>query len=278
MPNLVYLREKNTSFMRARIYLASLAALILIMTLGNSYGDQIQIPLWVKNNAKWWSKGQIEDPDFVKGIQYLIEQQIIQLPPTSASSKTQTQIPGWIKNNAGWWANGTIGDEDFVKGIQYLIQVNILRINPPQTFSISSSAFANNGTIPSQYTCDGNNISPPLTIAGVPVNTKSLALIVDDIDAPTGIFTHWIVWNIPTGKTQFVGGENIDFPQGITSFGKSGYHGPCPPSGPPHRYDFKLYALDSSLNLDFSSTKNDLENSMNDHIIAQATLIGKYSR
>jgi Raf kinase inhibitor-like YbhB/YbcL family protein len=244
----------------------------------NSFADQIQIPLWVKNNAKWWSEGQIGDSDFVKGIQYLIQQRIIQIPKTTQSSTVQTQIPSWIKNNAGWWANGIITDEDFVKGIQYLIQVSIIQINYQQTFSLSSSAFDNNGTIPSQYTCDGVNISPPLTITGVPTNTKSLALIVDDIDAPRRIFTHWIVWNIPTDKTQFVEGENIDFPQGITSFGKSGYHGPCPPSGPFHRYYFELYALDSSLNLDSSSTKSDLEQSMDGHIISQIVLIGKYAR
>lgn len=264
--------------MRSWIYFAFLATAILVMILHNSSAEQTQIPLWVKNNAKWWSEGQIGDPDFVKGIQYLIQQHIVQIPKTTQSSTIQTQIPSWIKNNAGWWADGTIGDEDFAKGIQYLIQVNIIQINFQQTFSLSSPAFDNNGTIPVQYTCDGVDISPPLRIDGVPANAQSLALIVDDEDAPGGIFIHWIVWNIPTDKIQFVEGENIDFPQGTTSFGKSGYHGPCPPSGPAHRYDFKLYALDSLLNLDSRSTKSDLENSMNTHIIAQATLIGKYSR
>ncbi len=249
-----------------------------MVNLYNSSADQIQIPLWVKNNANWWSKGQIGDSDFVKGIQYLIEKQIIKIPETNSSPNTQSQIPVWIKNNAGWWANGTIGDEDFVKGIQYLIQVNIIRINYQQTFSLSSSSFENNGTIPSQYTCDGDNILPPLTITGVPANTKSLAIIVDDIDAPRGIFTHWTVWNIPPGKTQFSGGENINYPQGTTSMGKSGYGGPCPPAGFIHRYFFKLYALDSLLNLDESATKSDLEQSMDGHIIAQTALMGKYSR
>jgi Raf kinase inhibitor-like YbhB/YbcL family protein len=272
------LRERRRFFVRPWIYVTFLTTAFLILILQHSYADQIQIPLWVKNNANWWSKGQIEDSDFVKGIQYLIEHQIIQIPKTSLSSSTQSQIPSWIKNNAGWWANGTIGDEDFVEGIQYLIQVNIIQINYKQTFSLSSSAFDNNGTIPSQYTCDGNDISPPLTITGVPANAQSLALIVDDVDAPRGIFTHWIVWNIPPDKSQFAEGENIDFPQGIASVGKSGYHGPCPPAGPSHRYYFKLYALDSTLNLDSTSTKSDLEQSMNGHIIAQATLIGKYSR
>lgn len=264
--------------MKAWIYVVFLTTAILIVTLVNSYADPAQIPLWVKNNAKWWSKGQIGDSDFVKGIQYLIEQQIIQLPPTSASSNTQSQIPAWIKNNAGWWANGTIRDEDFVKGIQYLIQVNIIHVTSNQTFLLSSPAFENNGTIPVQYTCDGDNVSPPLTIAGVPESTQGLALIVDDLDVPQGIFTHWIVWNMPANKTQFSAGENIDYPQGINGMGKSGYGGPCPPLGQTHRYFFKLYALNSTLNLDESATKGDLEQSMSGHIIAQAILEGKYSR
>lgn len=276
-PDLVYLREGSRFSVRTWIYVPILLTTFFILNLGNSHADQIQIPLWIKNNANWWSAGQISDSDFIKGIQYLIDQKIILIPQTSTSSDTQTKIPAWIKDNASWWANGTIGDEDFVKGIQYLIQVNIIQINSKQTFSLSSSAFYNNGTIPVLYTCDGDNVSPPLTINGVPTNTKSLVLIVDDIDAPQGIFTHWIVWNIPPDKTQFAEGEK-DFPQGTTSFGKFGYHGPCPPSGLFHRYYFELYALDSTLNLDESSTRNDLENSVNGHIIAQATLIGKYSR
>jgi len=251
---------------------------VLMMTFNDSYADQTQIPLWVKNTAKWWSEGQIGDSDFIKGIQYLIQQQIIQVPEISPSSNTVTQIPVWIKNNAGWWANGTINDGDFVKGIQYLIQVKIINVNLQQSFSISSPAFDNNGTIPSQYTCDGKNISPPLTITGVPTNAKNLALTLDDIDAPRGIYTHWIVWNIPTSTLDFSAGENIAFPQGMTSAGTIGYNGPCPPAGQIHRYYFKLYALDSLLNLDTGATKSDLENSMNGHILSQTTLLGKYSR
>lgn len=250
-----------------------------MVSLHDSYADQIQIPLWVKNTAKWWSEGQIDESDFLKGIQYLIQQGIMQVPTQQGKfTATGQQIPTWIKNNAGWWANGTIGDEDFAKGIQYLIQVNIIDVTSTYTFSLSSSVFENNGIIPSQYTCDGNDISPPLTITNVPANTESLALIVDDIDAPRGIFTHWIVWNVSPDTSQLSAGQNINFPQGITSAGKSGYHGPCPPSGPIHRYYFKLYALDSLLNLDENVTKSDLEKSMGGHVLAQAVLIGKYSR
>lgn len=248
------------------------------MNTHNSYADQIQIPLWVKNSAKWWSEGQIGDSDFVKGIQYLIDKQIIRVPKPSSSSDTQSQIPIWVKNNAGWWADGTIGDEDFLKGIQYLIQISIIQIHSQQTFSLSSTAFVNNATIPLQYTCDGSDVSPPLSMTGIPTNTKSLALIVDDVDAPVGIYTHWIIWNITPDNSKFSIGEKIGFPQGVTSAGTSGYHGPCPPSGSIHRYYFKLYALDSLLNLDTSATKIDLENSMNGHIISETALIGKYSR
>jgi Raf kinase inhibitor-like YbhB/YbcL family protein len=269
----------NPFSVRIWITITILLTTIFIVTLHDSYADQIQIPPWVKNTAKWWSEGQLSDSDFLKGIQYLIQKGIIQVhTPQGKFTTTGQQIPAWIKNSAGWWANGTIGDEDFVKGIQYLIQINIINVNSPYPFSLSSSAFEDNGTIPLEYTCDGNGISPPMTITNVPANAQSLALIVDDIDAPRGIFTHWIVWNISPDTSQLSVGQNIDFPQGITSAGKSGYHGPCPPPGPIHRYYFKLYALDSLLNLDENSTKIDLEQSMNGHVLAQAVLIGKYSR
>ena len=252
--------------------------IVLMITFTGSYADQTQIPIWVKNTAKWWSEGQIGDSDFITGIQYLVQQQIIQIPKTLPSSNGTSHIPGWIKNNAGWWANGTISDIDFVKGIQYLVQVNIINVNSQNAFLISSPAFEDNGTIPIQYSCDGKNISPPITIAGIPSNAKSLALIVDDVDAPRGIFTHWVVWNITPDTQNFSAGQNIVFPQGTNSAGTIGYHGPCPPTGQIHRYYFKLYALDSLLNLYPGATKNDLENSMNGHIIDQATLLGKYSR
>ena len=100
---------------------------------------------------------------------------------------------------------------------------------------------------------------------------------MDDPDAPSGTFTHWTVWNIPPDKSQFAKGEKIIFSQGKTGFGKTGYGGPCPPSGT-HRYFFKIYALDTLLNLNESSKKEDLEQAMKGHIIAQATLVGKYSR
>lgn len=249
----------------------------MIVVSNKSFSEELQIPPWVKNNAKWWSEGQIGDDDFVKGIQYLIQVGIMKIPQTQSEIISSQQIPIWIKNNAGWWANGTISDNDFVKGIQYLIQKNIIKIKTKQVMVLSSLAFENNGTIPSEYTCDGSNISPPLTITNVPTNAQSLALIVEDPDAPRGTVTHWIVWNMPPQKSQFVKGEKIDFPQGITVFGTTGYGGPCPPSGT-HRYFFKLSALDTILQIGNGSTKENLVQAMDGHVLEQATLIGKYSR
>jgi hypothetical protein len=139
-----------------------------------------------------------------------------------------------------------------------------------------SSVFENNGKIPKKYTCDGANVSPPLKISNVPKNAKSLALILDDPDAPSGTFTHWVAFGISPKKTQFVEGEKKGFIEGITGLGKPGYVGPCPPSGV-HRYFFKLYALDFLVD---SSTKSkqELITAMQNHIIQTATLAGKYSR
>lgn len=149
--------------------------------------------------------------------------------------------------------------------------------NISQVLKISSTAFENDGNIPSEFTCDGQDISPPLSIENVPKGTKTLSLIMDDPDAPMGTFTHWIVWNIPSSKTQFTKGEKIDFPQGRTSFGMMKYGGPCPPSGT-HRYFFKLYALDAELDLSAGSSVMDLQKEMVGHIITESTLMGKYSR
>lgn len=142
---------------------------------------------------------------------------------------------------------------------------------------ISSSVFENNGSIPSEYTCDGSDISPPLTISEIPTESKTLAIIMDDPDAPMGTFTHWVVWNISPKKTEFTKGEKISFPQGKTSFGLKSYGGPCPPGGT-HRYFFKLYALDVILNLKEGASKDDLEKAMKGHIISETSLMGKYSR
>lgn len=242
-----------------------------------SFAEDLKIPSWVKNNAKWWSEGQIADTDFVKGIQYLMQSEIMKIPNTDFVDDYSKQIPTWVKDNAGLWANNTVPDTDFAKGLQYLIQENIIEIQTAQTMTLSSSVFENDGKIPSTYTCDGSDISPPLTISNVPKNTQSLVLIIIDPDAPKGTVTHWSVWNILPQKSQFVANEKIDSPQGVNVFGTVGYKGPCPPSGT-HRYFFKLYALDTMLELENGSTKDNLVQAMKDHILDQATLLGTYSR
>lgn len=144
-----------------------------------------------------------------------------------------------------------------------------------EQLSINSPAFENNGYIPLKYTCDGEDVNPPLNIEGLPKETRSLALIVDDPDAPMGTWDHWIVWNIePTGKVE----ENI-VPgiEGINDFHRNSYGGPCPPSGT-HRYFFKVYALDTMLDLEVNSRKKDVERAIKSHIIAKGQIIGLYKR
>lgn len=141
---------------------------------------------------------------------------------------------------------------------------------------ITSSVFEHNKNIPSKYTCDGENINPPLTITGIPGAAQSLVLICDDPDAPSKTWVHWVVWNIPITMKE-IAKHSVPGIEGITDFGSKGYGGPCPPSGT-HRYFFKIYALDTTLNLPANSTKKDVEKAMKGHIIEQAELIGLYKR
>jgi Raf kinase inhibitor-like YbhB/YbcL family protein len=142
---------------------------------------------------------------------------------------------------------------------------------------ITSSAFQESGNIPSKFTCDGSDTSPPLQITGVPSEAKSLVLIADDPDAPGGLFTHWLVWNIPPQTSSIPEGSAPKGIHGTNDFGKSGYGGPCPPSGT-HRYYFKLFALDRELNLASSTKRRQLDAAMEGHVIAQGELMGRYSR
>ena len=145
------------------------------------------------------------------------------------------------------------------------------------TMKLISPAFDHNGPIPAQYTCDGTNISPALQWTDAPVNTKSFALIVNDPDAPAKVWVHWILFNIPADTNNLA--EKVksgEFTHGATDFnGKQQYGGPCPPSGT-HHYHFTLYALDTMLNVPAGTSKNDLLNAMNGHILEQTTLIGTY--
>jgi Raf kinase inhibitor-like YbhB/YbcL family protein len=151
------------------------------------------------------------------------------------------------------------------------------------TITIESAAFGNMQPIPSKYTCDGADISPPLSWTNVPAGTKSLALICDDPDAPAGTWVHWVVYdlppmldilpeNVPKSDTVPGGGK-----QGKTDFGRAGWGGPCPPSGT-HRYFFKIYALDIMLNLPAGKARAEVEKAMRGHVVAQGELVGTYKR
>lgn len=143
---------------------------------------------------------------------------------------------------------------------------------------IKSSAFEESKEIPSVYSCDGDNINPPLEFSDIPENTKSLALIVDDPDAPDGTFTHWLMWNISPDTKNISEGDWPDgAEQGLNDRGELGYMGPCPPSGT-HRYHFKLYALNDKLNVDASVTKEELEEEIDKHLIQKSELVGIFSR
>ena len=142
---------------------------------------------------------------------------------------------------------------------------------------ITSSTFSNNAMIPGKYTCQGQDISPPLRFSNIPKNSKMLALVMDDPDAPSRTFTHWLVWNIPAKVTEIQEGERINYPQGLNDFGRQYYKGPCPPSGV-HRYFFTLYALNKELDLKPGATKDELLKAMRNNIIEKTELIGKYKK
>ncbi len=141
--------------------------------------------------------------------------------------------------------------------------------------TISSSAFGDGGMIPAAYTCAGENINPPLDIGGVPETAKCLVIIMEDPDAPAGTWVHWLVWNIPV--THHIKEGHVPGKEGINDFQKHKYGGPCPPSGT-HRYFFKIYALDATLDLPGNTQKRQLEKAMSEHIIGFGELIGLYKR
>ena len=147
-----------------------------------------------------------------------------------------------------------------------------------EELKISSPAFENGGEMPKKYTCDGANVNPPLKIENVPSNTKSLALVFDDIDAPGGTYVHWILWNMDPGVKEI---KENSVPegavQGVNNFKKRHYGGPCPPKRA-HKYVFKIYALDTLLHLNPNGTKKDLEKIMEGHVISRTQLTGLYKR
>lgn len=145
---------------------------------------------------------------------------------------------------------------------------------------VTSTAFSEGQAIPQKYTCSGDDISPPLAWTQPPAGAKSIALMVEDVDAPGGTFTHWVLFNLPPDMVAL--GENIaktetlssGARQGANDFKKTGYSGPCPPPGKPHRYYFKIYALDTQLDLPPNTTGKNLAAAMNDHVIAEGQLMG----
>jgi len=155
-------------------------------------------------------------------------------------------------------------------------------IPSPMEFNLTSEVFLEGAPIPSEYTCNGEDVSPPLAWSGAPDNTSSFALIMDDPDAPMGTWVHWVLFNLPGDANALDVGlpSEAEFPdgsrQGTNSWGRLGYGGPCPPSGN-HRYYFKLYALDTSLVLSESAAKEDVLAAMEGHILMETELMGTYS-
>jgi hypothetical protein len=141
---------------------------------------------------------------------------------------------------------------------------------------VKSPVFEHGKLIPKKYTCDGQDINPPITIEGIPKEAKTLVLAVDDPDAPSGTWDHWIVWNIPA-STSKIAENSVPGEEGVNSARQQGYMGPCPPGGT-HRYFFKVYALDTELSLGSGSRKKDAEKAMQGHVLAKGELMGLYRR
>jgi hypothetical protein len=145
-------------------------------------------------------------------------------------------------------------------------------------FALESSAFQHARSIPDRYTCEGEDLSPPLRWANVPEGTRALALVVDDPDAPSGVFTHWVAWGLDPAAGGLGEGESAPG-EGKNDFGTTGYRGPCPPPGHGrHRYVFRLYALDAELELGAGAAKGELERALEGHVLTMAELVGSYER
>jgi len=167
----------------------------------------------------------------------------------------------------------------------YSAKITIKKSKNMNDIKITSPAFSHGEEIPSKYTCEGENISPPLIFGNVPTETRALALLMDDPDVPKalrpdGVFDHWTLFNIPPETTEMPEGGSIGTP-GVNGRGDKRYTGPCPPTEyepTEHRYFFRIYALDTELDLPEGATKNDVLNAMTDHILGQGELIGTFDR
>jgi Raf kinase inhibitor-like YbhB/YbcL family protein len=161
--------------------------------------------------------------------------------------------------------------------------LNLIAGGEKMALQITSSAFSEGGMIPRPYTCDAKDVSPDLTWTGIPEGTQTLVLICDDPDAPMGTWVHWVLFNIPPGESGLPAEISADATlsngarHGTNDFRRLGYGGPCPPGGT-HRYFFKLYALDTDLDLESGATKAQVEAAMEGHILAEGQLMGKYKR
>jgi Raf kinase inhibitor-like YbhB/YbcL family protein len=155
---------------------------------------------------------------------------------------------------------------------------------PANTVALTSDAFADASSIPTEYTCEGQDISPPLRWSGAPVEAQAFVLLVDDPDAPGGTFAHWLIYDLQPSTTELPAGIPVDAvlpdggKQGKNDFGKIGYGGPCPPKGSEHRYRFRIFALDAPLNLDSGKSKGDVEHAMQGHILGGGELTGRFKR
>jgi Raf kinase inhibitor-like YbhB/YbcL family protein len=161
---------------------------------------------------------------------------------------------------------------------------NVNKAPDKTEIKLVSTAFTEGQPMPKQFTCDGMDLSPSLEWSGVPQNAKTIAIVCDDPDAPSGTWVHWVLYNLPADRIGII--ENVPPTEklpggglhGKNDFGKVGYGGPCPPSGTPHRYFFKVYALDTDLALKPGATKAELLTAMEGHILGQGQLMGTYSR
>jgi hypothetical protein len=202
-------------------------------------------------------------------------------------------VPGILhrlERPAGWAASKQVGLLVSILMLFSFAMVGCARQAPvPQeeaemTLSLTSTAFKEGDKIPVKYTCDGEDISPPLASDEPPQKTQAFVLIVDDPDAPGGVFTHWVLFNIPGNVRQL--GEGVPTQerlqngalQGKNDFGRIGYGGPCPPRGPAHHYRFTVYAVDESLDLKPGVSKKQILDAMKGHILAQGQLMGTYQR
>ncbi len=171
-----------------------------------------------------------------------------------------------------------------IAGAAGVMALHLMQAQGAQSMRLVSAAFAEGQPIPADYTCDGRNISPPLRWSGAPTGTRSLALICEDPDAPSGLWTHWVIYGLPGNMTELPEGVRaVENPpsggrQGLNSFKRIGYGGPCPPVSRAHRYFFKIYALDDDVSLQTNASRADLIRALHGHVIAEGELMGVYQK